>query len=88
MGQFRTARCGAALAVAMVTGVGAVPVAAASPPETATCLAQYVSLVAPGGAFGPVVSQEARNPELLGVPRLGTFVRGFAQAPVPCPVVP
>ena len=62
--------------------------AGAQPPDRASCLAEFVSVAAPGGDFGRVVSVEARHPELLGVERLGDFVSGFARAPAPCPVVP
>ncbi len=84
----RTTRRITALAAGVAAAAALAAPAGAQPPPQASCLAQFVSGAAQAGGFGQVVSVEARHPELLGVSRLGEFIRGFARAQTPCPTVP
>lgn len=65
----------------------AAPAQASSP--TASCIGQQLSVYGPtyGVLLGQAVSYEARNPQVIGVDRLGQWVSGAALSDRPdCPV--
>ena len=70
-----------------IVGIGAVaalamPVPAQASAPAASCVGQQQSVLGPayGAQLGAAVSYEARNPGVLGVPHLGEWTSGTAQA--------